>query len=328
MAKITFMVCEGCTFSGVSGLIDSFIIANSWYAGNFGTLVAPLFETEILSPDGKPVDVGGGFTVTPNGGFNDGGLSDMVVVPPFLPNADFVAKTAGDVLEWIIDRHNRGIAIAALCTGSFVLSETGLLNERLATTNWIYARIFRERYPRVDLRPDRIMTRDMNLICTGNASAFYNLAFYIIETFGSRTLANLCAKSLLVDIHRTSQNSYIVFDAYKGHGDEEILKAQEFMMAHLTETQSMEALARHVGLSPRQFIRRFKKATGDSPLNYLQQMRIEKAKTILETQSNTIDEITHAVGYENSSTFRKLFRSCTGLSAREYRERFARGRLT
>jgi transcriptional regulator GlxA family with amidase domain len=328
MAKITFMVCDGCMFSGVSGLIDSFLIANTWHNGPPGSGDPPLFETEILSPDGKSVNVAGGLTVTPDGRLDDGGMSDMIIVPPFLPNADLHGKTAGDVFEWIHDRHHRGTEIAALCTGTFVLAETGLLEGRLATTNWIYARVFRERYPRVNLKPERMMTRDAGLICTGNVSAFYNLALYMIETFGNRTLSTLCAKSLLVDVRRTTQSSYIVFNAYRGHGDRGILKAQDYMESHLTENISMEDLARHVGISPRQFIRRFKKATGESPLNYLQLMRIEKAKTLLETGDVTVEEITQAIGYENSSTFRKLFKSSTGISAREYRERFAQGKLT
>ncbi len=323
MPKISFIAADGCGFSGISGLIDSFTIANLWHSANTGKKTESLFEMQILSPDGKAFCVAGGFQITPDGSFMDIKQTDLVVIPPFLPNVELLRDNAKDILNWITARYQQGVSIAALCTGSFVLAETGLLDDRLATTNWIYARLFRRRYPKVLLKPERILTQDRGLICTGAVSAFYNLGIHIIELFGSSELASQCSKALLVDSSRTSQSSYVIFNAYKGHGDDEILKAQRWMEAHLTENVSMENLAGLVGISPRHFIRRFKKSTNESPLNYLQRMRIEKAKTILETRTDTVDEITRAIGYENSSTFRKLFKECTGLSPREYRNKFA-----
>ena len=324
MAKISFIVAAGCSFSGISGLIDSFGIANLWHGEQGGTPGVPLFETELLSLDGKALQVSGGFQIMPNGCFSDRERTDVVVVPSFLPNVELLSDNARDMLDWIVKQHDRGASIATLCTGTFVLAETGLLDNRLATTNWLYARKFRRRYPKVHLKPDQILTTDNGLICSGTSTAFYNLGLHIIETFGSPNLSSLCSKTLLVDASRTSQASYTVFNVYKGHGDADIEKAQDYMEAHLRETISMESLARQVGISPRHFIRRFRKATGESPLNYLQQMRIETAKNILETRNATIDEITQSIGYENSGTFRKLFKTYTGLSPREYRDKFSR----
>jgi len=324
VAKISFIAADGCIFSGISGLIDSFTIANLWHSANTGKKSEPLFETEILSPDGKAFCVSGGFQITPDGSFMDVEQTDLVIIPPFLPNVELLRENAKDMLDWITARYEQGVSIAALCTGSFVLAETGLLDGRLATTNWIFARLFRRRYPKVLLKPERILTQDKGLICSGAVSAFYNLGLHVIETFGSAELASQCSKSLLVDSSRASQASYAMLNVYKGHGDDGILKAQQWMEAHLTEKMSMENLAGHVGISPRHFIRRFKKATGESPLNCLQQMRIETAKKILETRTDRVDEITRSIGYENSSTFRKLFKKYTGLSPREYRNKFTR----
>jgi transcriptional regulator GlxA family with amidase domain len=324
MAKISFIAADGCGFSGISGLIDSFSIANLWHSANTGKKTELLFEMEILSPNGKAFCVNGGYQITPDGSFMDIKKTDLIIIPSFLPNVELLRENAKDMLDWIMARYEHGVSIAALCTGSFVLAETGLLDGRLATTNWIYARLFRRRYPKVLLKPERILTQDNGLICTGAVSAFYNLGLHFIEVFGSSELASQCSKALLVDSNRISQSSYVIFYAYKGHGDDKILKAQQWMEFHLTEYVNMENLAEHVGISPRHFIRRFKKATSESPLNYLQQMRIEKAKKILETRTDTVDEITQAIGYENSSTFRKLFKECTGLSPREYRNKFTR----
>lgn len=325
MTKISFIVAEGCAFSGISGLIDSFTIANLWHDQITGKRSDPLFETEVLSPDGKTFTASGGVRITPRGSFLDCDKTDVIIVPPFLPNAEIVRENSKDMLDWIIARYEKGVSVAALCTGTFVLAETGLLDGRLATTNWLYARLFRHRFPKVHLKPERILTQDKGLICSGTVSAFYNLGLYIIETFGSALLASRCSKALLVDSSRVSQASYAIFNVYKGHGDTQVLNAQEWMEAHLGENISMENLAGQVGISPRHFIRRFKRATGESPLNYLQQMRIETAKTILESQPTmTVNDITLAIGYENSSTFRKLFKKYTGLSPREYRDKFSR----
>lgn len=325
MAKISFMIDEGCSFSGISGLIDCLNIASVLHGAQSHRDDTPLFETEIVSRDGKPVNVSGGYMITANRGMGDLAPTDMIIIPPFLPNVEIIKQTSKDMLDWLTHRYQEGIPIATLCTGTFVLAETGLLDHRVATTNWLYARMFKRRFPNVILKPDRILTRDRNLICSGTVSAFYHLGLFLIEQFGSSDLAIKCSKVFLVDPNRTSQASYAIFNVNKSHGDSGILKAQEWMEENLSQTIVMENLARDVGISPRHFIRRFKKATGESPLSYLQQLRIETAKTILENRpEETVSAITLSVGYENSSTFCKLFKKYTGLSPREYRDKFSR----
>lgn len=324
MAHITFIVDTGCQFSGISGLIDSFTIANRWHAANTGDWLEPLFTTHIVSQDGKAVQVSGGFQVMPEGALQDCQQIDVIVVPPYLPSADLLPANAAPLLDWIVARYEQGVTLASVCTGSFVLAETGLLDGRLATTHWLYAKLFKRRYPKVLLEPDRVLTRDQGLICSGSVSAFYYLGLHLIESFGSSQLAAQCAKSLLVDPGKASQSSYAVFNVHKGHGDQEILRAQEIIEAHSAGEISMKDLAKKVGISPRHFIRRFKKATDETPLGYLQQIRIERAKDYLETTLETVNGITQVIGYENSSSFRKLFKDATGLSPSEYRSRFAR----
>lgn len=324
MASITFIVDTGCLFSGISGLIDSFTIANQWHAASTGEWSEPLFTTRILSQDGKAVTVSGGFQVVPEGGFQDFEQTDVVIIPPYLPNADFLPANATPLLDWIVARYEQGATIASVCTGSFVLAETGLLDGKRATTHWVYASLFKSRYPKVALEPDRVLTRDKGLICSGSVSAFYYLGLHLIENFGSSLLAGFCSKSLLVDPSKASQASYSVLNVHKGHGDNQILRAQELIESTFAKAMSMKDLAREVGISPRHFVRRFKKATDETPLNYLQQIRIERAKDCLETTPKTVDEIAQIIGYENSSSFRKLFKEATSLSPSEYRSRFTR----
>lgn len=324
MVNIAFIIDSGCLFSGVSGLIDSFNIANRWHAVNTGEWIEPLFTTQILSQDGGAVKVSGGFQVMPEGSFQDFTKPDVVVVPPYLPNADFLPGNPVPLLDWITARYEQKIIIASVCTGSFVLAETGLLDGRLATTHWFFTRLFKRRYPKVLLEPDRVLTRDKGLICSGSVSAFYHLGLHLIESFGSSHLAAQCSKSLLVDPSKASQATYAMFNVHKSHGDKAILCAQELIESEFANAIKMEDLAKKVGISPRHFIRRFKKATDETPLSYLQQIRIERAKSYLETTSETVNEITQSIGYENSSSFRKLFKDATGLTPSEYRSRFAR----
>ena len=169
-----------------------------------------------------------------------------------------------------------------------------------------------------------MLTEDNGILCTGASTAYLNLCLYLIERFGSAALADRCAKSLLIERHRTRQSPYFVFDFQKNHSDRKILKAQTLMEKKFTGSVSLEALASDLGISSRHFKRRFKKATGISPLAYLQRVRIEAAKTHLETTREPVNQITWQVGYEDSNSFRRLFKKYTGLSPRAYRERFTR----
>ena len=324
MANIAFIICAGCQFSGISGLIDCLNIANRRYAMSAGQWADPLFTTRIVSRDMKAVQVGGGFSVMPEARFQDVEHTDVVVVPSTFPDADFPPANVSSLLNWIVARYKQGTTIASTCIGSFVLAETGLLNGRLATTHWYYTSLFKRRYPKVLLDPDRVITRDQGLICTGAVSAFYYLGLHLIEHFGSPSLAAQCAKSFLVAPGKANQASYSIFNAHKSHGDSDILHAQELIESNFAGTIKMEDLAGQVGISNRHFIRRFKAATGETPIGYLQQIRIDRAKDLLETTSETINEITKFIGYENDSSFRKLFKEATGLSPSTYRSQFTR----
>jgi transcriptional regulator GlxA family with amidase domain len=326
MARMTFLAAEGCLFSGISGLIDAFSIANLWYRALKIEGSGSLFETEIVTVQGEEVRAYGGIRVHPDGALEDVNQTDLILIPAFLPVEEPPTQKVGEISEWLIDRYRKKTSIAAMCTGTFMLAETGLLDGKIATTNWQFARRFRGRYPRVHLRMDRILTEEAGLICTGAATSMYNLGLHLIRAFGSEELASVCSKALLVDPNRDSQSPYFVFSARKDHGDAKILEAQEWMQEHYSDSISIDAVAREAGISPRHFKRRFRKATGESPLGFLQNLRMEAAKRRLETTLDNVNEITFRIGYEDSSTFRRLFKRYTGVSPREYRDKFSRSK--
>lgn len=327
MTRIVCLVMDGCLFSGTVGLMDAFGIANLWHQAFLGNNTATLFDTEIVTVDGRPVNAYGGIPIQPHRSIADVDQADVILVPPLLPNVGPAKEPIDAVLSWIVDHHHKQSIIGALCTGTFTLAETGLLNGRNATTNWQYARMFRRRYPRVNLQPEKVMTEDGGLICTGAATSFFQLALHLIECFGSENLARTCAKALLVDPNRESQAPYIIMDFPKDHGDAGILKAQHLMEINYAETPGIDGIAREVGISPRHFKRRFKQATGETPLSYLQRVRIEAAKKKLEHSRSPVNEITWQIGYADTSSFCRLFKKTTGLSPRDYRDRFSRQRL-
>ena len=323
MARITFWAGDGCLFSGIAGLMDAFSIANLWYRAMDPQGPDPLFETELVTSDGKPVRAYGGIEFKPARSLEAVQRSDFIIVPPYLPHEVPLPERSDPLYAWIEHHYGRRTPVGTMCSGTFLLAETGLLDGRVATVNWHFARMFRERYPRVRLKPELIMSEDDGLICTGASTAMFHLALYMINLFGSRELAAVCSKVLLVDPSRHSQTPYMISDFNKSHGDAAVLKTQLQMESRFSENLPIDTLARETGLSPRHFKRRFKQATGEAPLGYLQRVRIEQAKQRLETTRDTMNEITWQIGYEDSSSFRRLFKKFTGLAPREYRDKFS-----
>lgn len=319
--KITFLAADGCLSSGITGLLDMFSIANLWQTFLTGR-AEPLFETEIVTLGGRPVLSSGCIQMLPHRPLEDVLVADFVVIPPFIPLPDPVAINSVELRSWIVSQHQRSVPVAAICTGVFLLAETGLLNGKAATTNWQFAGKLKRRFPLVRLQTEHLLTEEDGLICTGAATSSYNLGLRIIGRYGSADLASSCAKALLVDPSRASQTPYSIFRREREHRDGQVLKAQGYLEENFSKSIKIDEVAGHVCLSPRHFKRRFKQATGHAPVHYLQMVRIEAAKKKLETTSETVEEITRHIGYEDSSTFRRLFKQHTKLSPREYRDKF------
>lgn len=323
MTTIAFIAENGSLFSGVSGLIEFFSIANIISRHLYKDSKTNLFKTSIVSTE-KKVELCGGMKIVPDNHYNDIEDVDIIVVPPFLPNIEPLPGLKNDLYDFIFKMYEKGVLITSLCTGSFIPADMGLLNGRVATTNWKYASLFRRRFPGINLKPELILAEDGNLITTGAGSAFYNLGFYLAEKYGSARLSVECSKSLLINPGFKSQAAYSRLNAFKNHGDDIVLSAQKFMEENFSSGISIEKIAENSLISSRHFKRRFKKATGETPINYLQKLRVDEAKNLLEDKSMNIDEVTYAVGYENASAFRKIFKKYTGLTPGEYKNRFSR----
>lgn len=320
MKKITILALDKAVASSVIGTMDIFYQAGLTWNYLFGRDPIRYFDVEIVTRTGKPVKGLNGISIQPHRSMADVESTDIIMVSSFF---DYdILKGSRETFDWLNEHHSRGTTLASICVGSFVLAEAGLLDGKTATTHWGFANEFRRRYPRVKLLPEQLITDEGDLLCSGACNSYIDLSLYLIERFFGRKLALECAKTMLHDFGRSSQTPYMVFQFPKSHGDTGVCVAQEWIEQHYKEKINISALSDLHGMSQRAFERRFKQATGDSPLFYLQRVRVEAAKRMLETGNRTFNEITYSVGYEDSSFFRKLFKKHTGLLPKTYRQKF------
>lgn len=322
---IRIWVYDGILASGVSAPVDVFTAAN--HLGKVGPAARRL-AWRIESVDGRPVRSGSGQMIEVDGKIDGRASADAILLTaPFVADMEaFMAcgalvQTLGAALR---QQHQRGTVIATYCTGSYLLAEAGLLDGRIATTHWAKAADFARRYPRVALRADQVLTEQEGVLCGGAVTSFLDVALRLVERFAGADLAAATAKTLLIDANRVTQAPYASLVEEHGHGDRLVMRAQRHMEAALRQRFSLPDLANHLAVSERTLSRRFKQAVGATPLEYVQSLRIELAKRLLETGSDSFDEVSRRVGYEDAATFRQLFKRRTGLSPREYRQRFAR----
>jgi transcriptional regulator GlxA family with amidase domain len=214
-------------------------------------------------------------------------------------------------------------ASADFCTGAAYLAEAGLLDGREATTHWATADDFRRRYPKVNWRPEKLITEDRRMLCSGGVYSSMDLSLYLVEKFCGHEIAVQCAKALLINMPRPCQSGYAVLPLSRPHDDAKIRAAESYIQKNYARDIAIEDLARDLGMSPRNFIRRFKSSTGRLPGNYVQALRVAIAKEMLEDGARSLQAVSLAVGYEDAAFFREVFKRCTGMTPGEYRENFA-----
>ena len=322
MKKVIFLAMHD-TMAGFVSSMDIFYQAGLMWNSIVGKEVTPFFDVKVVTTAGEPFTCRNGVRMIPDGSIYDVQDSDLIVVTS-ISDIDQTLQIEGEVIDWLKDLYGRGSHIATICTGAFVLAETGLLDGKTATTHWGFADQFQKRYPRIELKPERLITDEGNLFCSGGYNGGIDLSLYLVEKYCGHEVALQSSKSVLADIGRTSQAPYAIFQYQKDHRDHQILTVQEWIENNFDQNFNYDKLARQHAMSRRTFERRFKAATGDTPLIYQQRIRVEAAKRLLEDGNRSFDEITYQVGYEDSSSFRKVFLKQTGLRPTEYQKKFQR----
>lgn len=284
---------------------------------------APFFDVSIASADGQPIQCLNKVQILPHCSIDTIEKTDLLIIAS-ATYIDQILKKSPDLIAWIRRQYDQGAHVASICTGVFLLAESGLLDGKSATLHWGFTEMFRNRYPQVALKPDQMFIDHGHLYCSAGANAGLDLSLYLVEKLCGRQTAIQAAKTLILDLGREKQSPYISYLFSRHHGDPLVRKAQEWIEAHYTQAIDYEQLADKFRMSRRSMERLFKQATGTTPLGYLQQLRVETAKHLLEDGNQTFSEITYQVGYEDISFFRKVFVRLTGLRPKEYQKRFAR----
>lgn len=248
-----------------------------------------------------------------------------LILPPSLVGTP-TPEDAAPFVRWIAAHHRRGMRICSVCAGAFLLAETGLLDGRAATTHWVLAEAFAQRFARVKLDVAKLLIDDDDVLTAGGVMAWIDLGLRLIERLTSPAVMLATARMFLVDPAHREQRYYSSPPPRLGHGDRAILEVQRSLQAQCGAHISIAAMARTAGLGERTFLRRFQSATGQTPTSYVQQLRVARARELLELSKQAIAEIAWKVGYQDPSAFRKIFRRTVGLSPGAYRQRFSAGR--
>jgi transcriptional regulator GlxA family with amidase domain len=252
------------------------------------------------------------------------GKYDLVIIPAM--DFDCVEKVLKDekkIIEWIRRQYETGSEVASVCMGTFLLAATGILDGKRATTHWMGVPLFRKLYPKVILADDKVIIDEGRIYSSGAAFSFTSLMIYLVEKFCGRDIALAASKVLMIQVHDSGQNSFAIFDLQRNHTDKDIRRVQEFIELHYCDELYVNRLAEKFNISNRTLIRRFTSATGNTPLEYIQRVRVEAAKRLLEKDKVGIEQVCIKTGYEDFNFFRKIFRRHTGLSPQEYRRRYA-----
>jgi transcriptional regulator GlxA family with amidase domain len=322
MKNVSILVPNSpCILSSVIGAYKILTTVNYTLAG---AGKKPMFKVQMVGLTHETSLYNGLFAVRPEALIGDVKKTDLIIIPAFQGDVGACLQQNMDYIPWIIEQHAQGAEVASLCTGAFLLASTGLLKGKKCSTHWMAADAFKQAFPDVKLQAEKIITDEGGIYSSGGAYSFLNLLIYLVEKFCGREMAVYCAKLMEIEIERKSQSPFAIFIGQKDHEDEPIKKAQLYMENNVSSKVSIDQLSEMVAISKRNFERRFKKATSNTPVEYLQRVKIEAAKKSLESGRENINEIMYAIGYSDSKAFRNLFKKITGLSPLNYRNKYNR----
>jgi transcriptional regulator GlxA family with amidase domain len=319
MQHLTIIVPQGqSNLSSIVGAFKLFNRANEYWEslGN-----KPAFTIQLAGYSPRVDLYGGLFTINPVN-INQIKKTNLVIIPSINKDYDDSLKNNTNLIKWIETQYHNGAEIASICTGAFLLAATGLMDGKECSTHWIATEKFKQLYPQVHLVTDKVITDEGGIYTNGGAYSFLNLMLYLIEKKYDRQTAIFCSKVFQIDINRNQQSEFTIFEGQKKHSDTLIKKTQELIESNLQDKISFEKVAEDLAISRRNFDRRFIRATGNTPVEYLQRVKVEAAKKQLETGMKHVNEIMFDVGYSDIKAFREVFRKITGLSPLEYRMRY------
>ncbi|HEX8357095.1 MAG TPA: helix-turn-helix domain-containing protein [Segetibacter sp.] len=321
MKHISILVPNGAILGSLEGSRQLFSQVNAFFKAKGAP---PLFKVQLVGLSKETSLSGGSFTANTDVLLHDVQKTDLIIIPAIDGDLQEAIKKNEDFIPWIIQQYKGGAEVASLCLGAFLLASTGLLKGRKCATHWMAENAFRQMFPDVELVTEKIITDENGIYSSGGAFSYLNLILYLIEKFAGREIAVLSAKVFAIELERDNQLSFTIFQGQKGHDDEQIKKAQEFIEKNFQEKITVDQLTSLLAVGRRNFERRFKKATSNTVSEYIQRVKIEAAKLSLESTRENVNDAMYKVGYTDPKAFRVSFKKITGLSPIEYRNKYNR----
>jgi transcriptional regulator GlxA family with amidase domain len=306
--------------SPLSGMYD---VLNCFeFLGSFDDAVpvtAP-FQVEFVSTRRGRVETASGLPVEAHRSLKEVTSTDIVIIPSLLvEQGEWVPGCHAEVVKWLLDMNGKGALLCSACSGVLLLAETGLLDGQDATIHWAYAPTFCKHFPAVRLCLEKVLVASgerEQFVMAGASASWHDLVLYLVARMVGPTAAQAISKFMLLQWHKDGQTPYIAFRPILDHGDAVVLQTQEWLAGHFSVANPVEEAVKRSELPERSFKRRFTQATGNSPIAYIQQLRVHEAKRRLERTDEAIDEISWTVGYEDPAFFRRLFKRLIGIARR------------
>ena len=319
MKNVAILVPETAVIEAVADPLYMFKAVNQFLQSSGK---APLFKVELVGLS-KEIKLDNSlFSVHTDKLLKDVKKTDLIFIPALSGDMKTALELNRGLVPWIVEQYQNGAEIASLCVGAFLLASTGLLNGKKCSTHWNQANEFRTMFPEVELVDGSIITEEQGIYSSGGANSYWNLLLYLVEKYTDRDTAILASKFFAIDIDRDSQSSFMMFQGQKEHDDADIIKTQEFIETSYHDKITVDQLASMVAVGRRSFERRFKKATNNTVVEYIQRVKIEAAKRRFESSYKNINEVMFDVGYTDTKAFRTIFKKITGLTPIEYRNKY------
>lgn len=313
--------------SALYGMVDVLSVTGRvWQTLMRKEPMSPPFRVTVVGVTRQPFTCGNGIPITPGGSIEDVGRADLIILPELWlgPDEDLAGRYPA-LVAWIQARYRDGACVYSACSGALLLAETGLLNGCEATSHWAYQDLFRRRYPQIRFNPEpNLCFADPHgrIVTAGGTTSWHDLAVHIIARHASPGEAMRIAQVYLLKWHDDGQLPYSPLVRPAPHPDAIVRACEDWLREHSREQSVVARAVEQSGVPERTLKRRFKRATGLALLDYVQNLRIEDGKRLLETSDLAVDDISFEVGYEDPSFFRRLFKRRTGLSPVRYRQAF------
>ncbi|TGD56703.1 GlxA family transcriptional regulator [Flavobacterium humi] len=319
MKNVAILVPENAVMQAIADPQYCFTAVNQFLAVSGRK---PLFNVQLVGLKDEVRLNDGKYSVRPDLLLDQADATDLIFIPALFGDMAQAVNANTGFVPWIVNQYQKGTEVASLCVGAFLLASTGLLNGKKCSTHWGFTNEFREMFPEVIVQDGSIVTEESRIYSSGGANSYWNLLLHLVEKYTDRETAILASKYFAIDIDRNSQSAFAMFKGQKEHQDEAVKKIQEHIENNIEEKMTVEELAEIAAVGRRSFERRFKLATNNSILEYIQRVKVEAAKRSFETSRKNINEVMFDVGYTDTKAFRTTFKKITGLTPIEYRNKY------